>query len=61
METIKEILINRDRISPSEADQIISEAKETLTDYLQALDFESAGDICAEFFGLEPDFIFELM
>ena len=59
MKTIKEILIERDGMTPEEADDLIAEAREDLMDRLG--EGEMPFDICAEWFGLEPDFIEELI
>jgi len=61
METIKQVLMRRDRMTDSEAESVITEAKDAITDYLGALDFDSAGYVCEEYFGLEADYIFELL
>lgn len=61
METIKEVLMERDGISEEEAEELIREAKEALGEYIENGDLESADNVCEEFFGLEPDYLFELM
>ena len=61
MGEIKKVLMLRDNMSDSEADELIMEAKETLQEYLETGDTEAAHNICEEFFGLEPDYIFELL
>lgn len=61
METIKQVLMRRDGMSASEANELIREAKAQLREYLEAGDTESAHYICEEFFGLEPDYLFELL
>jgi hypothetical protein len=61
METIKEVLMRRDGISAEDADREIADAKATLQDYLANGDVCSAEDICEEFFGLEPDYLMELI
>ena len=61
METIKQVLMRRDNMTAEEANELIQEAKETLIEYLEHRDFMAAEDICQEFFGLEPDYIMELM
>lgn len=61
METIKEVLMRRDGISAEEADDLIFDAKEQLQEYLELGDIESAEQICQEYFGLEPDYIMELL
>lgn len=60
-ETIKQILMHRDGISSEEADDLIAEAKDQLNEYLEEDNFFAAQDICEEFFGLEPDYLDELM
>jgi len=61
MDTIKQVLMRRDGFDSDEADQLIEEAREALAEYLEAGDLELAEDICAEYFGLEPDFLMELL
>ena len=61
MVTIKRVLMERDEMSAEEADEKIAEARDALQEYLAAGDMMAAEDICREFFGLEPDYIFELM
>lgn len=55
METIKEILIRRDGMLPEDAKALIDAAREAVAD---GMDPEEA---CDEFFGLEPDYIWELL
>ena len=59
-ESIKSILMRRDGIPSAEADQLIREAKDDLMERIEEGDF-SAEDICMEYFGLEPDYLDELM
>jgi len=59
METIKEVLMKRDSMSAKEADQLIARAKEDMHSRLEEGDL--CEDICEEWFGLEPDYIFELL
>lgn len=59
MGTIKEVLIERDGMSAMDADILIEEARQELHKRLEA--GENAYDICAEYFGLEPDYLIELM
>ena len=58
---IKKILMDRDEVTEAEAIKQIEEAIAAFNEYLEAGDMESAHDICQEFFGLEPDYIFEIM
>ncbi len=61
MDSIKRTIMRRDGLSAEEADELIAEAKSQLQDYLAEGDSESAHNICEEMFGLEPDYLFELM
>jgi len=60
-QTIKEILMDRDELSAENADMVIADAKEQLEEYFDRGDFSAAYNICEEFFGLEPDYITELI
>jgi len=59
MESIKEVLMRRDKMSVEEADDLIAQAKEDL--YARLGDGQIPDDICEEWFGLEPDYITELL
>jgi len=59
METIKQVLMSRDSMTSEEADNLINEALEDLR--LRLDDGNSVDDICEEYFGLDPDFMEELM
>jgi len=60
MEKIKDILMKRDRMTEEEAEDLIDEAKTYLAKRrLEAR--EIPYDICEDLFGLEPDYIEELM
>ena len=56
---IKEILMKRDGLTEDEATDLIQEAQEDLHNRLA--DGEMPMDICAEWFGLEPDYLDELI
>jgi len=58
---IRRILMERDGMSNEEACELIDEARAALQDYLADGDMESAENICEEYFGLEPDYIMELI
>jgi len=60
MQTIKQVLIQRDGISAEEADAQIAEAKAALQEALEEGDMESAYEICMDYFGLEPDYLMDL-
>lgn len=55
METIKEILIRRDGMTSEDADDLITEARQAV------FDGEDPEEVCLEYFGLEPDYIWELL
>ncbi len=52
--------MQRDGMSAADANDLIREAKEQLQEYLENGEEYLAEDICAEFFGLEPDYLMEL-
>ena len=60
METIKQILMRRDGMSAEDADNLIEEAKDELNRRLSEEE-ELPYDICEEFFGLEPDYLDQLL
>ena len=61
METIKDILIHRDDMTPKDAHKLILAAKKQLAAYLFEGELDLAENICQEFFNLEPDYIYELL
>ena len=61
METIKQVLMRRDGLTAEEAEACIEEAREQLQEYLENGEMDFAEDICQEMFGLEPDYIMELL
>ena len=67
MESIKEVLMRRDGMSASEADDLIEQAKEDLhrrlddEGFWSAEGFWLAEDICMEWFGLGPDYLMKLI
>lgn len=61
METIKEVLMRRDGLSANAAEELISTAREDLNDCLERGDQDAAENICQTWFGLEPDYLMELM
>ena len=44
-----------------EADEAIAVAREQMQEYLDDGDQESAFNICEEMFGLEPDYLFDIL
>ncbi len=59
METIKQVLIRRDGMDEHEAEALIEEAKQDLLARLE--EGEMPFDICQEWFGLEEDYVIELL
>lgn len=55
MKTLKQVLIERDGLTESEADEQIKEAKQ------RVLDGEDPEEILLDEFGLEPDYFFDLI
>jgi len=61
MESIKEVLMRRDNMPEDEADELIEEAKDAIATYLENGDVMAAEEVCYEYFGLEPDYLMELI
>ena len=61
MNELQKVLMERDGLSSQEADDAISDARELMNEYLEDGDMESAYDVCMEEFGLESDYIMELL
>ena len=61
MKSIKQTLMDRDGITADHADELIAEAREDLEQLLDDEDMENAYEICADHFGLEPDYLYELI
>jgi hypothetical protein len=59
--SIKSILMTRDNMDEAQAESLIEEARQALNEYLADGDIDSAEDVCAEFFGLEPDYLMQLI
>lgn len=54
-ESLKQVIMRRDDVSSEEADVLINEAREAINEG------EDPEEVLAEFFGLEPDYIFDLL
>lgn len=61
LETIKQILIRRDDVSSATADALIKEAHCAMCEYLDQGNLDRAYHVCEEYFGLEPDYLMELV
>lgn len=60
MTPLKKVLMTRDGLSEQEAEDLIDEARKDLHSRIEK-DDPSAHDICEEYFGLEPDYLEELI
>ncbi len=61
MTNLKKTIMTRDSLTSVEADEQILNAQEDLQDLLEIGDTESAYEICAIHFSLEPDYLMDLM
>jgi hypothetical protein len=59
MESIKEVLISRDGMDPTDADELIAQAQAEFDQHLNNNELDLAENICQEWFGLEPDYVIE--
>ena len=55
------VLMERDGMDKEEALELINEAKEALNEIMESGDIFAADDICGDFFGLEPDYMDDLI
>ena len=62
MESIRQVLMRRDGLTASEAENLIDEARADLYERLAESDStDDLYNICEEYFGLEPDYLIELI
>lgn len=62
IESVKEVLMRRDSMTASEADELIEDAKADFINRLNNPDeYGSPLYLCEEWFGLEPDYLDEFM
>jgi hypothetical protein len=61
MSDLKSVLMKRDEITSDEADDLIKAARDELFELIDQGEIEEAENICENHFGLEADFIMELM
>ena len=61
METIQSVLMKRDGLSYQLADIRVMEAVDLLEDYLGEGDADAVNSICEDMFGLEPDYLDQLL
>ena len=60
-ELLKKVLMDRDNLTDAEATVAIFEARKTFQEYLDDGDESSAYNVCEEMFGLEPDYLMDLL
>ena len=61
LESIENVLIRRDGITYEEARALVAEARAALLKAIEAGEYCAAEEICYEYFGLEPDYIDQLL
>ena len=61
MEDLKSVLMTRDGLSLEDAQACINDARETLNECLMDGNMDDAMDICMSEFGLEPDYLMDLI
>ena len=61
METLKEVLMRRDDMSAEDAGKLIGEARSYLLQLLSDGEYVDADYVCQDWFGLEPDYLCELL
>lgn len=62
METIKQVLIRRDGETEETAQQLIDDAQEEINELIaEGCELCDLEDVIVDYFGLEPDYLMELM
>ena len=61
MESIVDVLMRRDGMTREDEEQLVSDCKDDLYDSIENGDLMYAEDICQSWFGLEPDYMMELL
>ena len=61
MESLKEVLIRRDGMTENDAIALINDARADLFNRLDSGEFVDDANFCNEWFGLEPDYIMDIM
>ena len=61
MKSVKRILMERDEMTEAEAEELIADVREELAFAMETNDFAYAEDIMYGDWGLEMDYIFELL
>lgn len=61
VESIKKVLMRRDGMSSEEANSLIKEARDDFQARIEGGDMCAGEAVCEEYFGLEPDYVMELI
>lgn len=61
MESLKDAIMKSDGLTEQEAQKQINEAREEMNELLAEGKTEEAYEICGDYFGLEPDYIMDLI
>jgi hypothetical protein len=61
LEKIKDVLMNRDKLTENEAQELIDFAKADLVKCIEHDDTKGAEDVCYYYLGLESDYLDELI
>ena len=61
MNRIVKILMQRDEMSKEEAQELLQETRDAMMAAIDAGDFFEVEDIMADYLGLEPDYIFDII
>ena len=61
MNRIVKILMQRDEMSKEEAQELLQETRDAMMAAIDAWDFFEVEDIMADYLGLEPDYIFDII
>ncbi len=62
METIKSVLMRRDGLTEAAAEGLINDARKDLSNRLvNSVEYGDPEDICRDWFGLEEDYLIELI
>jgi len=60
MQSIKDVLMERDGMTSIEAEDLLEQAKEAYFDYIDEENDDAAENICEEYFNLEQDYLDDL-
>ena len=61
VESIKAVLMRRDKMTEADADELIADAKEDFEELIANGELNAAENICEDWFGLESDYLEEFI